>query len=109
MKSRRDLWQVFISRACSQRALEWLDDDCLDHLASEELNGRQIKNAVRTAQALALSDDCELKVEHIDQSLTAMNMFEADFAENGFAGAEGGLRGEEPSGAEPSLKRQRIS
>jgi hypothetical protein len=36
---------------------------------------------VRTAQALALSDDCDLKVKHINQLLTAISMFKADFAE----------------------------
>lgn len=102
LSSRRDLWKVFISRACSHHLVGWLDDDCLDRLAREELNGRQIKNAVRTAQALALSDGCELDVKHIDQSLTAMSMFESDFAESGSPN-------EEVSGAEPSSKRRRTS
>ena len=81
LQSRRDLWKVFINRACSKDSVEWLDEECLDRLGNEHLNGRQIKNAVRTAQALALSDECELKASHIYQSLTAMSMFEINFAE----------------------------
>ncbi|KAF4633931.1 hypothetical protein G7Y89_g4185 [Cudoniella acicularis] len=112
LESRRDLWQVFINRACSHQTVGWLDSECLDRLANEELNGRQIKNAVRTAQALALSDNCELDIKYIDQSLTAMRMFEVDFAEE--APDSQALSGTEHSGAEPggsdrSSKRRRIS
>ena len=60
----------------------WLDDECLERLAAQNLNGRQIKNTVRTAQALASSDGCELDIKHIDQSLTAMSLFELGFAED---------------------------
>lgn len=64
-----------------------MDNACLDQLSIAELNGRQIKNIVRTAQALALSDGDAVGLRHIDMALTAMKMFESDFdqdiAENG--------------------------
>jgi len=50
-------------------------------LAAEELNGRQIKNIVRTAHALAVSSNTQLGHHHINKALNAMKMFEADFAE----------------------------
>jgi hypothetical protein len=83
--------------------VEWLDEECLDRLGSENLNGRQIKNAVRTAQALALSDECELEARHIYQSLTAMSMFEVNFAEETQENADELLETGNPS------KRKRIS
>jgi hypothetical protein len=81
-KSRRDLWKVFITSASSGITPEWLNDEVLDRLATEKINGRQIKNTARTAQALAVSDSCPLGIKHIDMSLTAMSMFEMDFAED---------------------------
>ena len=95
-----------MNRACSKDSVEWLDEECLDRLESENLNGRQIKNAVKTAQALALSDKCELKASHIHQSLTAMSMFEVNFAEEtqeNRESAEESLETGHPS------KRKRIS
>ena len=80
-ESRRDLWRVFITSACSGASPEWLTDECLARLAMDALNGRQIKNTVRTAQALAVSEECELKEKHIEKSLDAMSMFERDFGE----------------------------
>jgi AAA+ superfamily predicted ATPase len=78
---RRDLWRVFVNSACSGTSPEWLTDACLDRLAAEVLNGRQIKNTVRTAQALAVSEQCELLEKHLEQSMNAMSMFERDFGE----------------------------
>lgn len=105
LQSRRDLWKVFISRA-SKDSAEWLDEECLDRLGNENLNGRQIKNAVRTAQALALSDACELKASHIYQSLTAMSMFEVNFAEETLGNRE---NAEESLEAGNPSKRRRTS
>lgn len=59
-----------------------MDRACLDSLAAEELNGRQIKNIVRTAHALAVSSNNQLGHCHINKALNAMKIFEADFAED---------------------------
>lgn len=88
----RDIWKTFITKACNRTEPAWLNVPTHDELAEEDLNGRQIKNTVKTAQALAVSDKTELKLEHIKQSLVAMGMFEADFAKGekrrGVAGSE---------------------
>lgn len=60
-----------------------MDAKCLDTLAAEELNGRQIKNTVRTAHALAVSAGTELNVKHIRTALKAMKAFDIDLAEEG--------------------------
>ena len=62
--------------------LDWVDDECLHRLALEELNGRQIKNIVRTAYSLALSAEKELELAHIEMALRNVRAFETDFAED---------------------------
>ena len=51
----------------------------LDVLATEDLNGRQIKNLVRTAHALAVSQNVLIQLQHIEIALNAMKKFESDF------------------------------
>jgi len=92
--SRRDLWRNFITSTSPHARLDWLNKTCLDGLATEELNGRQIKNAVRTAHALAVSSKTPLSPRHLNMALSAMKMFETDFAEDvavnaGIAGSLG--------------------
>ena len=50
----------------------------LDTLARHELNGRQIKNTVRTAQALAVNKREPLSMKHIRQVLDVQKKFETD-------------------------------
>lgn len=76
---RRDLWLTFIFKASNGIWPNWLDQSHLDKLSTPELNGRQIKNIVRTAQALSLSDGNLVQPEYIHMALTAMVMFESDF------------------------------
>jgi len=85
--SRRDLWKNFINSTSPHARLDWLNKTCLDGLAAEELNGRQIKNTVRTAHALAVSSKTALTLQHIYMALSAMKMFETDFAEDVAANA----------------------
>jgi len=55
----------------------WTEDD-YDRLARNNLNGRQIKNAVRTAQALAVNEKQKLSMEHIRRVLEVAQSFEQD-------------------------------
>jgi AAA+ superfamily predicted ATPase len=112
-ESRRDLWSFFITSACSKVTPEWLDDECLGKLSKEELNGRQIKNTVRTAQALALAERIDLHPKHIEESLAAMSMFEVDFKgendEQGGNTAQGEVcRTMRQVETDQSVKRRRI-
>ncbi|KAL4735138.1 P-loop containing nucleoside triphosphate hydrolase protein [Aspergillus similis] len=59
--SRRQIWSQFLSRPNTAR----FSDEELDQLAKLELNGRQIKNVVRTAHLLAQEEECPLNYEHI--------------------------------------------
>src|ERR1700761_6372453 len=80
--SRRDLWKTFITNGLSDRQIPWLDDTILDKLAAQEINGRQIKNIVRTAYALAASTEVELSPKHLAMGIKAIKAFEAEFEEN---------------------------
>ena len=54
-------------------------------LAQRSANGRQIKNACRTAQSLALSRGEPLGITHLTETLDAMEEFTAEFASLGNA------------------------
>lgn len=62
--SRRRIWSAFVGQAGAKFA-----EEDLEELAGAELNGRQIKNAVKTAQLLALEDGRVLAKGHIDMVL----------------------------------------
>lgn len=80
MTSRRDLWKLFILRGGPQTPPQWMTDQFLDRLAVEELNGRQIKNIVRTACAIAVGNNTDMNQKHIAMGLKAIKTFEADVA-----------------------------
>lgn len=48
------------------------------NLAKHDLNGRQIKNTVRTAQALAVNRREPLSMKHIRQVLDVLTSFDRD-------------------------------
>ncbi|KAF9254836.1 hypothetical protein L218DRAFT_1009258 [Marasmius fiardii PR-910] len=52
----------------------------IEELAAKSFNGRTIKNLVRTAQALALSQNSHLKMDHIHIVVRAQEKFLEDFA-----------------------------
>ena len=79
--SRETLWRTFITRASPGVNLNWLYSVEFGKLANEDVNGRQIKNVVRTAHALAISQSSNLELHHIHKVLKAVQAFESDFAE----------------------------
>ena len=80
--TRRELWRSFITSTSQGIAPVWLDDAVLDELASAMLNGRQIKNAIRTAHALAMSAGESFNNTHIEKSLNAMKLFQKHISED---------------------------
>ena len=76
-QSRRNLWKMFIMN----HPPSWMTEQFLDRLAAEELNGRQIKNIVRTAFSIAIGTGSEMTTKHIAMGLKAIKTFEADMAE----------------------------
>lgn len=60
--SRRHIWAQFLGRSAKTDAFT---DEQLDQVAEVALNGRQIKNVIKTAGLLAWAQDVDLKYEHI--------------------------------------------
>jgi SpoVK/Ycf46/Vps4 family AAA+-type ATPase len=59
--SRRQIWQQFISES----NIENFSETDLDQVARLELNGRQIKNVLKTAHLLAKEEACGLNYNHV--------------------------------------------
>ncbi|KAK4454128.1 P-loop containing nucleoside triphosphate hydrolase protein [Podospora aff. communis PSN243] len=82
--SRRELWYLFLKRASPDSAESLRQAGALDKFANENLNGRQIKNLVRTASALAFSSDSSadgrISQEYIEWALQPMKQFETHMA-----------------------------
>ncbi|CCA68095.1 related to TOB3 (member of AAA-ATPase family) [Serendipita indica DSM 11827] len=69
------IWKAFLAKVDAVGAIEEKEWEIL---RTKNVNGRQIKNAVKTAQALAHSRQESLTFAHIDQVLTVMEQFERD-------------------------------
>ncbi|KAJ5089607.1 hypothetical protein N7532_008291 [Penicillium argentinense] len=64
--SRRHVWCQFLARSANTEAFSNVQ---LDQLAAVELNGRQIKNMLKTAGLLAWSQKKDLNFEHVQTVL----------------------------------------
>ncbi|KAE8551441.1 hypothetical protein EYB25_005328 [Talaromyces marneffei] len=79
-KAKRSVWKMFLEKVKSIDGVEtetFADKD-LDILARHNLNGRQIKNSVRTAQALAVNEKLPLSMSHIKRVLDVAETFDHD-------------------------------
>ncbi|KAI0130486.1 P-loop containing nucleoside triphosphate hydrolase protein [Xylariales sp. AK1849] len=84
--SRRTIWRNFCERVPGGADI---NDEGLDRLARHELNGRQIKNVIKTAESLAAFDGARLDVERLEQVTTIQAQFEKDLLEATETGVEG--------------------
>lgn len=76
--------------ASSNRVKQSFTDADLISLAKHDLNGRQIKNTVRTAQALAFNKGEKLSMKHLQQVLDVAISFDRDL--KGGTGYEDAMR-----------------
>lgn len=76
--ARKELFVNFIKR--TSKTAPVFDDETLNRLAAVDINGRQIKNAVRTASALARDEKVPLNEKHIEMVLETISEFEQDLA-----------------------------
>ncbi|KAL9591627.1 MAG: hypothetical protein Q9179_007530 [Wetmoreana sp. 5 TL-2023] len=88
-KAKRSVWKMFLDKVRAKDGVETaaFKEWDYDKLARHNLNGRQIKNAVRTAQALAVNEKCPLDMGHIAKVLEVAETFEKDL--KGGTGYEG--------------------
>lgn len=80
LDGRAGLWRLFLKRTTRYREEDW-PDEVVKRLAAVELNGRQIKNTIRTANELAISEGQVLSAEEIQVVLETVTQFDADFKE----------------------------
>ncbi|KAF7114925.1 hypothetical protein CNMCM5793_000695 [Aspergillus hiratsukae] len=71
LTSRRHIWQQFLTRTAGT---EVFSNEQLETLAGVSLNGRQIKNVLKTAHLLAWSQEKPLAYEHVQ---TVLNLRDA--------------------------------
>ena len=76
--AKAQVWRAFLTKAGVSKSE--VDDARIQKLAQREINGRQIKNACRTAQSLAVSRGEDLGFAHLTETLDAMEEFTAEFA-----------------------------
>ncbi|KAJ4300653.1 hypothetical protein N0V88_003339 [Collariella sp. IMI 366227] len=79
-RAKKAIFKIFIERVriLEKISLMPFSEEDYDKLARNELNGRQIKNTVRTAQALAVNKAEPLAMSHISQVLDVQKHFERD-------------------------------
>ncbi|PYH31004.1 ATP-binding protein [Aspergillus neoniger CBS 115656] len=79
-KAKRSVWKMFLERVQAKEGVETatFTEKDFDLLARHNLNGRQIKNSVRTAQALAVNEQNPLSMEHIRRVLEVAETFDRD-------------------------------
>ncbi|KAH9931582.1 uncharacterized protein B0H18DRAFT_1208889 [Fomitopsis serialis] len=70
-EAKLQIWHAFLQKV----KVDDLTADELDNLVSREVNGRQIKNATRTAISLARSRGEQLGYKHLAETLDAMEEF----------------------------------
>ncbi|KAI0329767.1 P-loop containing nucleoside triphosphate hydrolase protein [Cubamyces sp. BRFM 1775] len=84
LDARAHVWRAFLRKAganlTGSASTSMDEDEIVRRLASREVNGRQIKNAWRTAQSLAYSRREPLAVEHLEETLDVMDDFNMQFA-----------------------------
>jgi hypothetical protein len=79
-KAKRSVWNMFIEMCRKQKGCEVavFSEAELDALSRHQLNGRQIKNIVRTAQALALNEHAVLGMAQVKRVMEVAESFERD-------------------------------
>ena len=67
--SRREVWKNFLKIPALKRKVtskeENISDEDVEEFVQVDLNGRQIKNVVKSASLLALSEKGPLRAEHV--------------------------------------------
>ncbi|KAF8587999.1 P-loop containing nucleoside triphosphate hydrolase protein [Ramaria rubella] len=79
-EARSSVWTAFLKKAGVEIGTEkGVSKEELEELAERDINGRQVKNATRTANSLAVSRGEALRYEHLTEVLDVMEKFSTDF------------------------------
>lgn len=79
-KAKKAIFKIFIDRVKALQDIPTTEitEKDYDALAKHNLNGRQIKNTIRTAQALAVNRGEPFGMKHIIQFLDVLQSFDRD-------------------------------
>jgi len=78
--ARTQVWTAFLKNpGVKIGAEDGITEGALTRLAERVINGRQVKNATRTANSLALSRSETLRFKHVVEVLDIMDEFMAEF------------------------------
>ncbi|KAL2049575.1 hypothetical protein ABVK25_010154 [Lepraria finkii] len=89
IKAKKGIWNVFIDRVRELpdvKVANFTEDD-FNKLSNFDVNGREIKNAVRTAQSIALNEGEMLSMTHLLRVLFVGNVFAKDLKGAGYEAA----------------------
>ena len=84
-EAKAQVWKAFLAKVgikvvpAGQTETGAFGEDLVEKLADRDINGRQIKNATRTASSLARSRNEPLAFTHLLETLDAMDEFTAEF------------------------------
>jgi hypothetical protein len=67
--AKRQIWSAFLEKAGEKRTLVPFTKEEMDSVSAEDLNGREIKNAVKLALSLADVEDESLQFKHVQDTL----------------------------------------
>lgn len=85
--SRRQLWKTWLENSVSNEKLSWLEDDVFEEIVGTNVNGREVKNIMRVAHALATIEKRKIEAGDVLQALEAHRQFQLEL--------EGGANNEE--------------
>jgi len=75
----KKVWEKFIERAITSQGPAVISSEEFKRLVNSKLNGRQIKNAMVTAYALATKDKSPVRFSHLQKAVTASKKFMTEF------------------------------
>ncbi|RGP80187.1 hypothetical protein FLONG3_1721 [Fusarium longipes] len=92
LRAKQAIFKMFLDRVeeLGKLKVEPLTKDELTEISRQDLNGREIKNVVGSAQDLAVNEDEALSIRHIRQVLAVHARFDQDL--KGGAGYEDAMR-----------------
>ena len=90
VSSRKQIWKNFLSKIAGSVEV---DEEAYDSLAQANINGRQIKNVVRTAKSLAQFHGQKLNREKLEQVIGIQMEFEQELGRTDGGGAGKGVNG----------------
>ncbi|KAH8586089.1 P-loop containing nucleoside triphosphate hydrolase protein, partial [Bisporella sp. PMI_857] len=83
LNQRTSIWRGLLGKAVTPQGGSIYSRNDFESLVGKKRNGREIKNLVSTAHALAIQEGCQVTMSHLEVAITACEDFECDFKGTG--------------------------